>query len=93
MNGPLDVIDFPSEDSPDLTNDELAVALDAQTPDDIAKGLTDFRCCACAAPYKVISKHQLRRRAPHFYARVLLSCQNGHQGSVLFRAHFLGGVF
>jgi len=84
------MIDMPEEDSPDLTSDEIAGAIEAPDADIILDTLSVKTCPTCTSKL-TITKHQLRKRAPLFYARVLFVCSQGHQGSVLFRASFLGG--
>ncbi len=84
-------IDFPAEDSPDMTPDELDNAIEAKVALDMVPHLSELKCQTCSGPVTLL-KQQLRRRAPHLYARVLFVCQNGHQGRITFRARFLGGI-
>jgi len=81
-------VDFPEEDSPDLTDEEMVAAIDVTTPEEMSQACLDLKCPTCSETL-TFTKHQLRRRAPHLYARVLFVCKDGHQGSVTFRAHFL----
>jgi hypothetical protein len=81
-------VDFPEEDSPDLTDEEMVAAIDVTTLEEMTDRLLISKCSKCFASISP-TKHQLRRRAPHLYARVLFVCKDGHQGSVTFRAHFL----
>jgi len=91
MTLPPTMIDIPEEDSADLTDLEVYGAIGVVTPEDMAEYLGHLTCKTCEGKV-TITKHQLRRRAPNHYARVLFVCKDGHQGSVTFRARFLGGA-
>ena len=87
----MTLIDFPSEDTSDLTDDELAKSIAAKTAEDMIPVLNGHKCVTCQKSVRV-TKYKLGRRAPHLYARVILVCQDGHPGLVTFRADFLGGT-
>lgn len=85
----MSLVELPEEDSPDMTPDELAGAIDAPTPEVMVEHLSAPRACpVCRQPTRT-RKHLLRRRAPHYYARVFFLCQDGHESTVTFRALFL----
>lgn len=85
----MSLVDLPEEDSPDMTLDELAGAIDAPTSAVMVEHLSLPRVCpVCQGPVRT-RKHLLRRRAPHYYARVFFLCQDGHESTVTFRALFL----
>ena len=60
------LIDLPEEDSPDMTLDELAGAIDAATPEVMVEYFTDPRPCPVCQGKVRTRKHLLRRRAPHY---------------------------
>jgi len=84
------MVELPEEDSPDLTNEEITGAIEAKTPEVMAEVFAETKCRVCQGKV-MVTRHQLRKRAPLHYARILFVCEDGHQGSVTFRASFLGG--
>lgn len=87
----MSFIELPEEDSPDVTEDEARSAPVLGRSEDMVDRILKLRCAQCQGSVMVL-KHTLRRKAPHLYARVNYLCKDRHQGSVLFRADFLGGV-
>ena len=71
------------EDSPDLSDEEVAMA-QAATEKDIPDHLRGITCCACDEPITRM-KHELRRRRPYHYWRVRLHCAAGHESLRIFR--------
>ena len=85
------MVDFPEEDSPDLTDEEITGAVEAKTPEVLVEVFAATKCLVCQGKVTTL-KHQLRKRGVLHYARILFVCQDGHRGSVTFRASFLGGA-
>lgn len=85
----MSLVELPEEDSPDMTLDELAGAIDAATPDVMVEHLSLPHPCPVCQGATRTRKHLLRRRAPHYYTRVFFLCQNGHESTITFRALFL----
>ena len=76
------------EDSPDLTDDQVAAAVPAADPEDVRAHLAGARC-ECGSPL-LVQKHLLRRRAPHHYWRVHLRCASQeHEVTVVYRTDWL----
>lgn len=55
---------MPEEDSEDLTEAEMALAVETSGPDDFGKHLTDL-----SKDLGQPTKHELRRKRPHLYCR------------------------
>lgn len=71
-------IPYPDEDSPDLSDEEVAGAIQSQSPKDVGQ-LIHLSCSSCGATPMAFAKHERRRRKPHHYWRVTLRCEAGHE--------------
>jgi hypothetical protein len=81
--------DCPEDDSPDLTDDEIANAVPTTGIDDLAKIFcTKFSACGCGSPF-VIQKAVLRRRKSNLYSRMLAACTSDHKCQVTFVVNWL----
>lgn len=85
------LVELPEEDSPDLTDEEIAGAVEASTSARMAEVFAETKCPTCSDQV-MVSRHQLRKRGPLHYARLFFVCKDGHAGSITFRASFLGGT-
>lgn len=85
MTDPLSPLDV-EEDSADLTDEEIATAVVTERPDETLPLLLDRRCLAqgCDGTLRPESA-ALRRRRPHLYMRVTLSCPQGHRENLVIR--------
>lgn len=73
------------EDSPDLTDDEVAGAISVVSTQDAAKRLE--RCPQCGAlPVKV--QYAVRRRQAHIYWRAVWICEKEHENQLVFRIDY-----
>ena len=79
---------IPEDDSPDLTETEIAEALDVRSMENLIQSLRGVRCSTCGEVFDS-SDHALRRRAPHLYWKMALYCETGHQTSLIFRTDWL----
>lgn len=89
MTRPLEnlLTDPPKEDSEDLTDDEVAGALEAETSSDVARRV---RQEIQESPFTV-KAHELRRRGDSLFWRVRLVAGGGVEKALVFRADWLGG--
>jgi hypothetical protein len=79
----------PEDDSPDLTDEEIARALPTGGPDDLVPHLTGQKC-ECGQPMTVV-KHEKRFRSPHLYWKAHLTCLEGHASHKVFQVTWLRG--
>jgi len=88
---PLDPLQIPTdEDSPDLTDQEIDLAIMTQDSNDFVKHLEESirplirpNCGAC------ITGHALRKRRPHLYCRTNLALDGEPDKVLLFQVDWL----
>lgn len=73
--------EYPDEDSEDLTDEEVAAAIETEGTEDIVAGTTVP--CECGGGVRILL-HEFRRRKPHMYWRTTLECSHGHTTKRLF---------
>jgi hypothetical protein len=76
------------ENTPDLTDEEVAKATPTQSAADFGEQLKNLRCASCGAPI-VKQAHKRCLRAPHFYSRAKGTCPNGHTEAWVFLVDWL----
>lgn len=81
---------FPDEDSPDLSDEEIAGAQDTYDQEDFFKSVRLlYLCCpSCELPLKQ-RRHQRRRRKPDVFSRVVFTCAAGHESVKTFKVNWL----
>lgn len=79
--------EYPDEDSEDLTDEEVASAIETTGTEGIVSGAT-IPCPECSGVVRVLL-HELRRRKPHLYWRTTLECVHGHTTVRLFITDWL----
>lgn len=82
--------EYPEEDSEDLTDEEIAKAIPTVGTGDIVNVLQDLKCEVCNEPF-VGHSHELRRRKPNLYWRVVSRCPQDHMDHRLFQVDWLQG--
>jgi hypothetical protein len=75
-------LNFPDDDSPDLTDEEIAAALPSGSAKDLAKHL-NAPCVTCGATGGKSAFRNLKRGS-HYYSRVTVTCPAGHQATTVF---------
>jgi RNase P subunit RPR2 len=79
------------EDSPDLSDSDIATALPCASALELASKIHTLVCSTCQAKVAVTA-HARRVRLPHTYWRVALVCRNGHHENRHFQADWVNGV-
>lgn len=82
-------MEYPEDDSPDLTDEEIASAVATVSSDAIVSAVQSARCSTCQQGSMRLTSHELRRRKPHLYWRVGLVCAQGHNASMVFLTDWL----
>lgn len=78
----------PTEDSEDLTDEQIAQAVATERAGDFSMKLPrDHSCQTCRLDVKYA--HALRRRVPHLYSRTIATCPNGHTRAFVFIVDWL----
>ncbi len=79
----------PEEDSPDLTDEEIADAVPTSEAREMAKGILDIvHCPVCKSDWAHVSA-LARRRKPNLYSRMTFKCTNGHVLRKTFVANWM----
>lgn len=79
----------PEEDSPDLTDEEIAQSVPTENLVDFARiWRTQFLVCDCGALRQPI-KSVLRRRKPNLYSRMHTKCTHGHEHTKTFVVNWM----
>jgi RNase P subunit RPR2 len=81
----------PQDDSSDLTEEEIGRALATGSPADMAQKLSGQVCRVCGESLFTV-RQQKRRRSPHIYSRVTLTCPNNHWITQLYQVTWSRGV-
>ena len=75
------------EDSPDLTDEQVAHALKL-TPEGVSKYIEATECPQCQITGAAI-RYAIKRRRPHLYLLVTQTCAWNHSWCVLFEADWI----
>jgi hypothetical protein len=81
----------PEDDSEDLTDGQIAQAVETTGSKDFGERQARLSCTTCGARHGTLS-HALRRRAPHLYSRTEATCEAGHQEMFVFLVDWLKGT-
>lgn len=78
------MMEYPADDSLDLSDEELATAIPTGSVEELGKRILEpWPCPECQAePVRTLFKKL--RRGVHFYSRVTMTCPQGHRASKLF---------
>lgn len=79
----------PEDDSEDLTDPQVAQAVETKSAEHLAEHLTLLSCTICGARPELWISHALRRRAPHLYSRTHVRCPAGHEETYVFTVDWL----
>jgi hypothetical protein len=79
--------DLPQEDSPDLTDDEIVVAVPTENKDELTQAMVDAIKHHMGSSFEV---HELRRRGEHLYMRSKMRTDREPNKTLIFRVDWLG---
>lgn len=79
---------FPDDDSPDLSDEEIAAAMDTVDAPAFSRMLISFSCPSCGTIGNVVH-HERRRRKPDHFTRVTFRCANAHTVVKTFRINWV----
>jgi hypothetical protein len=80
----------PEENSPDLTDLEIANAIPTNSEVDVVQEHSKFSYCSvCSQPVRLVG-NAIRRRIPHLFWRMKFECPQGHEGSRVFQIDWVG---
>jgi hypothetical protein len=82
---------LPEEDSEDLTDEQVAQAVETKGQADLTVRLVHLSCSTCGALHEAVD-HALRRRAPHLYSRTKAKCPAGHDEVFVYCVDWLKGT-
>lgn len=86
----LDPNTMPDEDSPDLTDEEIAGAVDTSDSNAFVKALEEeIRPLIRPNVAAAIQSHELRKRKPHLYCRTRVALDSEPDKVLLFRVDWL----
>lgn len=80
--------EFPDDDSPDLSDEEIAAATVTADATTFARMLISFSCPSCGTISTDVH-HERRRRKPDHFTRVTFRCQNAHSVVKTFRINWV----
>lgn len=79
----------PEEDSPNLTDADIASAQDTSAIEDIEKALQGFKCPTCDGEAFTGPEHTLLRHIPSLYWRIQMTCAQDHPITLFFKVDWL----